>query len=51
MTLNDLLKRTTDSDKNKVIIYTDGKGWSNVEVKISDTAIVIRPDFDMPFDD
>lgn len=53
MTLNDLLKRVTDEDKEKVIIITDfdKKGWSNVDVSINDTTIVISPDFCMPFDD
>lgn len=51
MTLNDFLKRVCDSDKDKMMIFTDGRGWSNIEVKVSDTAIVIRPDYNMPFDD
>lgn len=51
MTLNDFLKRVCDIDKDKMMIFTDGRGWSNIEVKVSDTAIVIRPDYNMPFDD
>lgn len=51
MTLNDLLKRVSEEDKDKVIVLIDGKGWSNVEVKVADTAIIIRPDYTMPFDD
>lgn len=51
MTLNDLLKRICDEDKDKVILFTDGKGWSNVSVRITDTAIMIYQNFDMPFDD
>lgn len=51
MTLNDLLKRVSEDDKDKVIVLTDGKGWSNVEVKVADTTIIIRPDYTMPFDD
>lgn len=51
MTLNDLLKRIDISDREKVMIFTDGRGWSNVDIKVSDTAIVIRPDYNIPFDD
>lgn len=51
MTLNDLLKRVCDADHDKVILFTDGKGWSNVKVKITDTAIMVYQDFDIPFDD
>lgn len=51
MTLNDLLKRVCEEDKDKVFIFTDGKGWSNVDIKIADTALIIKQDFDMPFDD
>ena len=51
MTLNDLFKRITEDDKDKVIILSDGQGWSNVNVTITDTAIVIEPDMTRPFDD
>ena len=51
MTLNDLLKRVTEDDKNKVLILSDYKGWTNVQVAITDTTIVISPDITMPFND
>lgn len=51
MTLNDFLKKVDICDKDKVMIFSDGRGWSNVEVEVSDTTIVIRPDYNMPFDD
>lgn len=46
-----LLKRVKASDWNKVIIFSDDNGWSNVDVEIADDQIVIRQDFSMPFED
>lgn len=51
MTLHDLLKRVKASDWNKVIIFSDANGWSNVDVEIADDQIIIRQDFSMPFED
>lgn len=51
MTLHDLLKRVKASDWNKVIIFSDANGWSNVDVEIADDQIVIRQDFSMPFEE
>lgn len=51
MTLNDLLKRVFEEDKDKVILFTDGNGWTNIKVKVTDTAIMVYQDFDIPFDD
>ena len=31
MTLNDLLKRVPVNERDKVIIFTDGNGWTNVD--------------------
>ena len=31
MTLNDLLKRVSQEERDKVIIFTDGNGWTNVD--------------------
>lgn len=31
MTLNDLLKRIPKEDYDKVIVVSDGKGWTNIE--------------------
>lgn len=30
MTVNDLLKRVKEKDYDKVIILSDGEGWSNI---------------------
>lgn len=51
MTLHDLLKRVKTSDWNKVIIFSDANGWSNVDVEIADDQIVIKQDFSMPFEE
>lgn len=51
MTLHDLLKRVKASDWNKVIIFSDDNGWSNVDVEIADDQIVIKQDFSMPFEE
>lgn len=34
MTLKDLLKRISEEDYDKVIVVSDGKGWTNIEGKI-----------------
>lgn len=31
MTLNDLLKRVKHEDYDKVIVFSDGIGWSNID--------------------
>lgn len=44
MTLNDLLKRVLEEDKDKMLLYTDGKGWANVNIRIDDSNIWIFDD-------
>lgn len=51
MTLNDFLKRVSKEDLNKMIIFRDNKGWSNIKLEVNDNEIVIREDFTMPFED
>lgn len=41
MTLNDFLKRLSDKDKDKMIIFSDGEGWSNVWFKVTENDIII----------
>lgn len=41
MTLNDFLKRLDVEDKDKMIIFSDGEGWSNVWFKKTDNDIII----------
>lgn len=43
MTLNDLLKRVKNEDKDKMILYSEGIGWTNIDVKIYQNAIMIVP--------
>ena len=51
MTLNDFLKRIdTLKDKDKMMILSDGKGWSNINIEVNENNIVISPDkIDSPF--
>nr|WP_312985411.1 hypothetical protein [Clostridioides sp.] len=50
MTLNDFLKRIDiDKAKDKMIIFTEGKGWSNVWFKETDTCIEIFSDNNLIF--
>lgn len=51
MTLHDLLKRVKANDWDKVIIFSDANGWSNVDVEIADDQIIIKQDFSMPFEE
>lgn len=44
MTLNDLLKRTKISDLDKMLIWSDGVGWSNVDIDVDECTIKILPD-------
>lgn len=41
MTLNDLLKRVENEDKDKMILYSEGIGWTNIDIKIYQNAIMI----------
>lgn len=52
MTLKDLLKRvniTNDKDLDKMIIFRDKEGWSNINIKVINNYIEIYQDFDRPF--
>lgn len=51
MTLNDFLKRVSKEDLNKMIIFRDSRGWSNIKLDINDNQIVIREDLETPFND
>lgn len=44
MTLNDLLKRVSDKDRDKMILFTDGEGWANINVKVTEHDILISCD-------
>jgi len=41
MTVGDFLSRLTEEDKNKMILFSDGEGWSNVWFKKTDHDIII----------
>jgi hypothetical protein len=41
MTFRDLLKRVKPEDYDKVIIYNDGVGWTNIDVEINKCTIDI----------
>lgn len=44
MTLNDFLKRIDiEKDKDKMLLWCDGVGWSNLEVKIGEGDIKLLP--------
>lgn len=44
MTLGDFLERVTLKDLDKMLIWSDGIGWSNVVIDIDDCTIKILPD-------
>lgn len=44
MTLNDFLKRIdTKKDKDKMLLWCDGIGWSNLEIEIGECDIKLLP--------
>ena len=51
MTLNDFMKRINlEKDKDKMMIFSDGKGWANINIEVNENNIVISPDkIDSPF--
>ena len=52
MTVEDFLKRIDpEKDKDKMLIFDDGEGWSNINVSKGESQIVIRADCSSPFSD
>lgn len=55
MTLNDLLKRVPENERDKVIIFTDSNGWTNVDyVKPTEndsSTILLKESSNSPFKD
>ena len=51
MTVNDLLKRLNKMPKNKMVIFHDGKGWSNIDIKEKEYDVHITSDCNSPFTD
>lgn len=50
MTLKDFLKRVDVDDMDKMLMWTDGIGWGNVEIKKDGNYIYIAPSRnDSPF--
>lgn len=49
MTLRDFLKRVTEEDKDKMMIFRDGIGWDNVGVKVEEHEITIYCNGGSPF--
>jgi len=41
MTVNDFLERISKFDRDKMIIFSDGKGWSNINIEVKDSEVVI----------
>lgn len=44
MTLNDFLKRVSDGDRDKMMIFREGGGWSNINVEVKEHEIIITCD-------
>lgn len=53
ITVNDLLKRLNKEDYDKVIIISDGKGWTNIKgkINITDSSIILYEDDNTIFSD
>ena len=44
MTLRDFLRRVKLGDLDKMLIWSDGYGWSNVDIEMDEYTIKILPD-------
>lgn len=44
MTLKDFLRRVKLGDLDKMLILSDGIGWSNVDIEMDECTIKILPD-------
>lgn len=45
MTLKDFLKRVDiNNDKDKMLIWSNGIGWSNLEIEVDENVIRLLPD-------
>ena len=44
MTLRDFLRRVKLGDLDKLLICSDGVGWSNVDIEMDECTIKILPD-------
>lgn len=51
MTVNDLIKRCNSEDLDKVIVFNDGEGWTNVDVAIKGGTIELSASSNSPFSD
>lgn len=52
MTLNDFLKRVDiERDKDKMIIYKEGEGWTNIDLQVNELEITITGSTNSPFSD
>jgi len=41
MTVNDFFKRVSAFDGDKMMIFSDGKGWRNIDIEIRDNDVII----------
>lgn len=51
MTVRDFLKRITEEDMDKMMVWSDGHGWANITICKSECEITIKADYSMPFSD
>ena len=51
MTVNDFFKRVSTFDGDKMMIFSDGEGWSNVNIEITNSDVVITCDDNAIFSD
>lgn len=49
MTLRDFLKRVKEADEDKMMIFREDGGWSNINVRVSEHEITIYCDGSSPF--
>ena len=44
MSIKDILRRVILGDLDKMLIWSDGIGWSNVDIEMDECTIKILPD-------
>ena len=51
MTVGDFIKRVAPEDLDKMMILTDGDGWSNLNIEIKADKVEVTPDRNEIFSD
>lgn len=51
MTVDDMMKRLKKMDGDKMIIFSFGIGWTNIDIEDTENEVIIRCSSNSPFTD